>query len=109
MLRNIVLVLGGVLVATGLVALVNAAWTFATFCLVWGAILVFGIVYERTAYKKILDRIPDGKGWTRTNERFVDPGTGKTVTVYVKSFTGERAYVAEKLETPAVPPPVVEG
>ncbi len=109
MLRNIVLMIGGGLVATGLVALVNAAWPVAIFCLVWGAIIVFGIVYERIAYKKILDRIPDGKGWSRTNERFVDPGTGKTVTVYVKSFTGERAYVVENIGTPASPPPVVEG
>src|SRR3974390_3510179 len=103
MLRNIVLMIGGAMLATGLVALLNAAWTFATFCIIWGAIIVFGIVYERVAYKKIIDRIPEGNGWSRTNERFVDPGTGKTVTVYVKSFTGERAYVAENLGTPAVP------
>ncbi len=109
MLRNIVLVLGGTLLATGLVALFAAAWPIAIFCLVWGAIIVFGIVYERYAYKKILDRIPEGKGWSRTPERFVDPQTGKTVTVYVKSFTGERAYVAENIGTPAAPPPVVEG
>lgn len=109
MLRNIVLAVGGTLLATGLVALLYAAWPIAIFCLVWGGIIVFGIVYERYAYKKILDRIPEGKGWTRTAERFVDPGTGKTVTVYVKSFTGERAYVAENLGAPAAPPPVVEG
>lgn len=109
MLRNIVLMVGGGLIATGLVALVNTAWPVAIFCLVWGAIIVFGIVYERYAYKKILDRMPEGKGWSRTGERFIDPGTGKTVTVYVKSFTGERAYVAENIGTPAAQPPVVEG
>jgi hypothetical protein len=109
MVRNMVLVVGGVLLATGLVAMINGSWPAALLCLAWGAIFVFGIIYERYAYKTITDKIPDGKGWTRTNERFVDPGTGKTVTVYVKSFTGERAYVAEKLGAPAVPPPAADG
>ena len=109
MLRNMVLIVGGVLLATGLVAMLNGSWAAAMFCVAWGGIFVFGIVYERYAYKTITDKIPDGKGWIRTSERFVDPGTGKTVTVYVKSFTGERAYVAEKLEAPAAPPPFVDG
>ena len=109
MLRNIVLVLGGTLIATALIAGLTGAWGFAAFCLVWGAILVFGIVYERVAYKTIVDKVPDGKGWTRTAERFVDPKSGRTVTVYVKPLTGERAYVAEQIEPASAPPPVVEG
>ncbi len=107
MLRNLVLVLGGTLLATGLVTLASGAFGFATFCLVWGAILVFGIIYERYAYKTIVDKAPEGKGWTRTHERFIDDASGRTITVYVKAFTGERAYVAEHLE--AVHPPIVEG
>ncbi len=109
MLRNIVLGLGGVLLATGLVALIGGGYGFGAFCLVWGAILVFGIVYERVAYKSIVDKVPDGKGWVRTNERFIDDKSGRTITVYVKSLTGERAYVAEQLEASPAPPPVVEG
>jgi hypothetical protein len=109
MLRNIVLVLGGTLLATGLVGLFAGSFGFAAFCLVWGAILVFGIVYERYAYKTIVDKAPAGAGWTRTSERFVDDKSGRTVTVYVKPFTGERAYVADDLARPAAPPPVVEG
>jgi hypothetical protein len=100
MLRNIVLVLGGTLLATALVAAIGGAFGMATFCAVWGAILVFGIVYERYAYKTIVDKVPAGKGWTRTDERFVDEKSGRTVTVYIKPFTGERAYVAEGIETP---------
>jgi hypothetical protein len=29
-----------------------------------------------------------------TNERFIDPESGKTVTVFYQPFTGERRYVA---------------
>jgi hypothetical protein len=107
MLRNFVLTLGAALLLTGGITLFSGAFGFAIFCLVWGAILVFGIVYERYGYKSIVDKVPDGKGWSRTAERFIDDKSGKTITVYVKPFTGERAYVAE----PAVhsTPPLVEG
>jgi len=108
MLRNIVLVAGGAMFVTGVMGLFAGAWGMASFFIVWGAIFVFGIVYERYAYKNIIDTPPDGKGWTRSNERFVDTKSGRTITVYVKPITGERAYVAEQL-TPAAPPPVVEG
>lgn len=109
MLRNIVLGLGGVLLATGVVALIGGAYGFGAVCLIWGAILVFGIIYERVAYKTIVDKVPEGKGWTRTNERFIDDKSGRTITVYVKPLTGERAYVAEALEARPAPPPMVDG
>lgn len=109
MLRNVILSLGAVLVAAGLMALVMGIYGPGVICLVWGGILVFGIVYERYAYKTIVDKVPAGTGWTRTAERFIDDKSGRTVTVYVKPFTGERAYVAEHLDRPAAPPPVVEG
>ena len=107
MLRNILLVAGGAMIVSGVMALLAGSWGTAAFLLVWGAILTFGIIYERYVYKTILDRLPDGKGWTRTNERFVDDKSGRMVTVYVKPLTGERAYVAEN--TPAAVPPPVEG
>ncbi|MDE2181861.1 MAG: hypothetical protein KGJ78_02445 [Alphaproteobacteria bacterium] len=95
MLRNALLGLGGSLIAAGIVVLIAGNTPPAMVCLVWGAILVFGIVYERYAYKTIVDRVPAGKDWSRTTERFIDEKTGKTVTVYIKPLTGERAYVAE--------------
>ena len=108
MLRNFVVALGGALFLTGVMGLFASVWGPSIVLMVWGAILVAGILYERYAYKKIVDVPPTGKGWTRTNERFVDDKSGRTITVYVKPITGERAYVAEKL-SPAAPPPVVEG
>lgn len=109
MLRNMVLTLGATLIATAAIVALSGNFTFALFCAVWGVILVFGILYERYAYKTIVDKAPDGKGWSRTNERFIDPKSGRTVTVYVKPLSGERAYVAEKLGEASAPPPVVEG
>jgi len=99
MLRNIVLALGASMFAVGLVGLTLGQFVPGIVGMVWGAILAFGIIYERYAYKKIVDRLPAGTGWVRTTERFVDDKTGKTVTVYVKPMTGERAYVAENLGT----------
>jgi hypothetical protein len=107
MLRNLVLTLGAAMLVTGGITLLRGTFGFATFCLVWGAILVFGIIYERYAYKSIVDKVPDGKGWTRTAERFIDDKSGKAITVYVKPFTGERAYVAESAVHST--PPLVEG
>jgi hypothetical protein len=108
MLRNAVLALGGALFLTGAMGLLAHAWGMSLVLMVWGVIIIFGILYERYVYKTIVDKIPAGKGWNRTNERFIDGKTGRTVTVYVKPVTGERAYVAENL-APAAPPPAVEG
>jgi len=51
-------------------------------------------VYERYRYKPLATASP-GPGWQRTAERFVDPDTGKTVTVYLEPGSGERQYVEE--------------
>jgi hypothetical protein len=63
--------------------------------IVWGGVLVFGILYERYVYKTVVDAAPAGKNWVKTTERFVDDKTGKTVTVHYNTLSGERVYVAE--------------
>jgi uncharacterized membrane protein YdjX (TVP38/TMEM64 family) len=102
MLRNVLVALGATLIVAGLAALFGGKGSVAPALIgiVWGSILVFGIVYERYAYKTVVDTLPQGTGWVRTTERFVDAKSGKLVTVYTKPLTGERAYVAEALETP---------
>jgi hypothetical protein len=94
MLRNILIVIGGVALVGGVVSLATGAFPpgFVFGC--WGAILVLGTVFERVVYKATLPARP-GAGWQRTTERFVDDRTGKPVTVYVEPVTGERAYVQE--------------
>ncbi|MGC9954321.1 MAG: hypothetical protein ABSD21_08600 [Rhizomicrobium sp.] len=93
MLRNILLALGATLIAGGLVALLGGSIAAPLIAMVWGAVLVFGILYERYVYKTIVAKPPTGKNWVKTTERFVD--AGKTVTVYYNTLSGERAYVAE--------------
>ena len=109
MLRNVVLALGAALLAFGVMGAFAGHLQAALFMIVWGAILMFGILYERYGYKNIVEAVPTGTGWVRTPERFVDEKSGRTVTVYTKPLTGERVYVAETFANPAAPPPPLEG
>jgi hypothetical protein len=59
----------------------------------WALVLVVGLLIERWRYKPLAERSP-GPDWTATDERFVDPETGKLVTVYFHAASGERRYVA---------------
>jgi hypothetical protein len=59
-----------------------------------GLILTLGVAYERARYKSLATHRPD-PGWERTEERFLDPATGKQVTVYFRAADGERMYVKE--------------
>ena len=59
---------------------------------VFGALLFVGLVFEHWRYKPLTDaRL--GPEWIATDERFVDPETGKLVTVYYHPATGDRRYV----------------
>jgi hypothetical protein len=65
----------------------------ATYAGSLGALLFVGLVFERWRYKPLSDaRL--GPDWVATDERFVDPETGKLVTVYYPPATGERRAVA---------------
>ena len=59
-----------------------------------GLILTLGVAYERVHYKSLATHRP-GSGWEKTEERFLDPATGKQVTVYFRAADGERMYVEE--------------
>ena len=60
----------------------------------FGLVLTLGVAYERVHYKSLAALRP-GHGWERTEERFIDPATGKQVTVYFRAADGERMYVEE--------------
>ena len=94
MLRSVLVFLGLAALALGALLLILGhdppAYTF----LIWGAVLLAAIVYERFRYKPLANAAP-GAGWQRTGERFVDPDSGKTVTVYLQPGSGERQYVEE--------------
>src|SRR5207253_10841711 len=67
----------------------GATLRFAVPGLVW----LCALVVDRWRYKPVTGR-PPGAGWVATNERFVDPESGKSVTVFYQPATGERRYVA---------------
>jgi hypothetical protein len=94
MLRNVLLLLSLVALAIGVACLLLGIDPPAYTLLIWGAILLGAVVYERFRYKPLEHKLP-GPGWERTTERFVDAETGKTVTVYLEPKTGERQYVEE--------------
>lgn len=58
-----------------------------------GLLLVVAILFERWRYKHVAGSRP-GPEWVATDERFVDPESGKLITVYYLPSTGERRYVA---------------
>ena len=93
-LRAALFVLCGVLLA----AAVSLAIGGCTLALVLrlavpGVILLFALLVEHWRYKLLKDRRPD-PDWVSTDERFVDPESGKLVAVFHKPSTGERRYVA---------------
>jgi hypothetical protein len=58
-----------------------------------GLLLIGAVIGERWRYQRLQARRP-GSGWIATHERFVDPESGKLVTVFYRASTGERRYVS---------------
>ena len=91
MLRTIALVLAFGCIAAGVIA----EWRGIPMIplAVLGALMVFGLLFERFVYKPIRTDAP-GPGWDLTQETFQDPVSGQTVSVWYNRTTGERRYVA---------------
>jgi hypothetical protein len=93
-LRAILLVLGVLaIVAALIVAVMGGPVPAVAWLAIIGAMLFVGIVFERDRYKPATPDHP-GPGWVATDERFVDPDSGKEVTVYYQPSSGERRYVS---------------
>ncbi len=92
-MRTIAAIIGGLLAAGALGLAALRCFAPAGMLAVWAAILLVGLLIERWRYKPLAGRAP-GPDWQRTDERFVDPETGKLVTVYFHPATGERRYIA---------------
>ena len=58
-----------------------------------GLLLIGAALFERWRYKRLQEDRP-GPNWVATDERFIDPESGRNVTVYCDPGTGERRYVA---------------
>lgn len=61
--------------------------------LIVGAVVLLTALLERS-YGSLVRR-PAGGDWRPTDERFVDPESGKLVTVWFEPSTGERRYVTD--------------
>jgi hypothetical protein len=93
MLRAVLLAVGGAALALALAAAIcHAPFPLVMWLTVIGIALVGGILFERGRYKPAVSGHP-GPGWIATDERFVDPQSGETVTVYYQPSTGERRYI----------------
>lgn len=84
----------GSLLSLGAAALALAGCSFDVVLrpAVPGVLLLIALCIERWRYKPLSTRAP-GAGWVATDERFVDPQTGRLVTVFYQPATGERRYV----------------
>ena len=93
MMRTVVFIIGGLLAAAALALAALRCFPLAGMLAVWAAVLLVGLLIERWRYKPLAGR-PPSPDWQATDERFVDPETGKLVTVYFHPPTGERRYIA---------------
>jgi hypothetical protein len=93
MLRKVLLAIGGILLAAALVVVVaRGPGVAAGHLAFWGFVLLAALVFERGRYKPAAPGHP-GPDWIATDERFVDPESGKEVTVFYHPSSGERRYI----------------
>jgi hypothetical protein len=109
-LRMAVGIVGALLFALGLLALVTGNPGFSSLVVV-GGVGIVAAIWERTRYRSLAaeqsDRPPGPGGgepedrldrrFRPTDEVFVDATTHRVMRVYVDATTGERRYRAEQL------------
>jgi hypothetical protein len=89
MLRVFVLVLGVVLMLIGLWPRMQGEHVLWA-PLIWGFVLFAATLLERWRYRADTPR--EGTGWEATEERFIDPESGRLMQVFYQPATGERRY-----------------
>jgi hypothetical protein len=90
---------GVIVVALGLAAL-SQMFIGLLVVAFYAAVALVLLVIERANYKPLLEA-PPGPTWRASEERFVDPETGRMVTVWQEPGSGRRAYVAGAEAPPA--------
>jgi hypothetical protein len=89
-LRIALMVFAAVLTGTGLVR--SALGDPGAFVMtIWGIVLLTATVFERWRYQRTAKG--SKTGWQDTDERFVDPESGKLTKVIYNPRTGERLYM----------------
>lgn len=92
MLRGCAIAGGALLLIGGIVviALARAAWPAGVECLIFGALTLASLAFERRYRSRQV--AGNAAQWEPTGERFIDPGSGRLVEVRYNPRTGERAY-----------------
>jgi len=93
MLRSTLLILGAALTAAALLTALFGWIPLGAHLAIPGVVLLLAMLNELRRRYKPIQSGPPGPGWIKTPERFVDPETGKDVTVYYQPSSGERRYV----------------
>jgi hypothetical protein len=92
MLRAVLLCIGILLLGVALLAVLAGCPARVVLApAFFGAILTASILFERRRYKPASSSQP-GPDWVATDEQFVDPTSGDTVTVFYHPATGQRRY-----------------
>ncbi|KQV50762.1 hypothetical protein ASC95_15555 [Pelomonas sp. Root1217] len=89
MLRNLLLIAALAVGMIGLGARLAGHHDAAPFA-IWGCVIAAAVLLERWRYRS-RDATPHGN-WQKTEERFVDPESGKTMLVFYNPQTGGRRY-----------------
>ena len=91
MLRRAILAYGVLAIAVGVVlAAIGAGLSIIVYVVIQGVIVIAALLFERGRYQPTLT---SAGGWQDTEERFVDPTTGKLMKVRYNPQTGARDYV----------------
>ena len=107
--RVLVAVVAGLLMIAGLVTIGVGQAATGLWLIALGAAGILAVAFERTRYRsQAAERTagapgpgggelePPGAPVRATDERFVDPTTGRWMRVYVDPSSGERRYHAER-------------
>ncbi len=100
MLRIIVIAFGIGLIAWGieLAAVQHVPWPASAELAVFGVLVLVGTLLEQR-YRSQRARA-GGPGWDTTDEKFVDPSTGRLTGVSYNRQTGERSYQSSDSRDP---------
>jgi hypothetical protein len=107
--RILLVVVSAAIMLGGLVAVIGGEVGPGLWAVVLGAVGLLAVAFERSRYRsQTAERSSASPGpgggepdpplapFRATEERFVDPTTGRSMRVYVDPATGERRYHAER-------------
>ncbi|HEX4052351.1 MAG TPA: hypothetical protein VHY19_15900 [Steroidobacteraceae bacterium] len=91
--RAIVILIALALMAVGGRLILEGLHLPGIYLLAMGVVVMAATFFERWRYGATASQAP--AAWQRTDERFEDPESGRTMTVYFDPVSGERRYVSE--------------